>query len=137
MAYRGDLTPAQAYDLLKQRPDAVLVDVRTRAEWSYVGTPDLSELGRQVVLLEWVTFPDGAHNQNFVSQLGGSAPKDSPVMFICRSGARSVWAAEAATAAGYSEAYNVLEGFEGPPDRDRHRGRTAGWKVAGLPWKQS
>ena len=137
MAYQGDLTPSEAYDLLKRDDDAVLVDVRTRAEWSYVGVPDLSDIGRDVVTLEWITFPDGAPNPDFLTQLGQVATKDQPVVFLCRSGVRSVAAAEAATAAGWNEAYNILEGFEGPPDGERNRGRTSGWKVAGLPWRQS
>lgn len=136
--YAGDLGPAEAYELLKSEPDAVLVDVRTRAEWSYVGTPDLSELGREVVLAEWVTFPDGAPNPRFLDILLAAAPrKDAPVVFLCRSGVRSVAAAKAATDAGFTEAYNVTEGFEGPSDRSGHRGTAAGWKVRGLPWRQS
>ena len=137
MAYQGDLSPSQAYELLQQDDSAVLVDVRTRAEWSYVGVPDVSATGRDAVLLEWVSFPDGARNEDFVVHLEEVARHDVPVVFLCRSGVRSVAAAEAATAAGYTQAYNVLEGFEGPPDAQGHRGRAAGWKVAGLPWKQS
>ena len=138
MAYAGDLNPAEAYELLQSRPDAVLVDVRTRAEWAYVGTPDLSGLGREVVLAEWVSFPDGARNPQFLDLVtAASAGKDGPVVFLCRSGVRSVAAAEVATAAGFAEAYNVTEGFEGPPDGTGHRGTAAGWKVRGLPWRQS
>jgi rhodanese-related sulfurtransferase len=137
MAYQGDLTPSQAFQLLQDDPAAVLVDVRTRAEWSYVGVPDISSLGRQVATLEWVTFPDGARNAGFLAELERVAPSSAPVVFLCRSGVRSVAAAEAATAAGWAAAYNVLDGFEGPPDELGHRGRTSGWKVAGLPWKQS
>lgn len=138
MAYAGDLNPAEAYELLQGRPDAVLVDVRTRAEWSYVGTPDLSALGREVVLAEWVSFPDGARNPQFLDLVSAAAgAKSAPVVFLCRSGVRSVAAAEAATAAGFDQAYNVTEGFEGPPDATGHRGTAAGWKVRGLPWRQS
>jgi rhodanese-related sulfurtransferase len=137
MSYAGDLSPAEAYELLKREPDAVLVDVRTRAEWSYVGTPDLSELGREVVLAEWVTFPDGARNPQFVDSVAALARKNAPVVFLCRSGVRSIAAAEAVTAAGFTQAYNVTEGFEGPSDGSGHRGTAAGWKVRGLPWRQS
>jgi rhodanese-related sulfurtransferase len=138
MSYAGDLNPAEAYELLQNRPDAVLVDVRTRAEWSYVGTPDLSELGREVVLAEWVSFPDGARNPQFLAAVTEAAADPSvPVVFLCRSGVRSIAAAEAATEAGFSDAYNVTEGFEGPPDPTGHRGTQAGWKVRGLPWRQS
>jgi rhodanese-related sulfurtransferase len=138
MSYAGDLSPDQAYELLQSRPDAVLVDVRTSAEWSYVGTPDLSELGRQVVLAEWVTFPDGARNPRFLDDVAAAAEnQDSPLVFLCRSGVRSIAAAEAATAAGYNAAYNVTEGFEGPADAAGHRGTAGGWKSRGLPWRQS
>ena len=138
MSYAGDLSPAAAYELLAADPDAVLVDVRTRAEWSYVGTPDLSEVGRDVVLAEWVTFPDGARNPQFLEAVSAAAAsKDTPVVFLCRSGVRSVAAAEAATAAGFTAAYNVTEGFEGPSDASGHRGTAAGWKVRGLPWRQT
>jgi rhodanese-related sulfurtransferase len=138
MPYAGDLTPDEAFSLLESRPDAILVDVRTQAEWAYVGVPDLSGVGRAPVLSEWVTFPDGARNPAFLEQVSAaSTSKDAPVVFLCRSGVRSVAAAEAATAAGFSAAYNVTEGFEGPSDQEGHRGTAAGWKVRGLPWKQS
>jgi len=138
MTYAGDLSPTEAFELLGGHPEAVLVDVRTRAEWSYVGTPDLSGLGREVVLAEWVSFPDGARNPRFLDQLREVAPgPDTPVVFLCRSGVRSVAAAEAATAAGFTAAFNVTEGFEGPPDDSGHRGQAGGWKARGLPWRQS
>jgi rhodanese-related sulfurtransferase len=138
MAYAGDLSPDEAFELLAGNPEAVLVDVRTRAEWSYVGTPDLSGVGRDAVLAEWVSFPDGERNPRFLEAVGAAVTDPgTPVVFLCRSGVRSVAAAEAATAAGFTAAYNVTEGFEGPPDGAGHRGAAAGWKVRGLPWKQS
>jgi rhodanese-related sulfurtransferase len=138
MPYAGDVDPAAAYAVLTEREDAVLVDVRTTAEWRYVGGPDLSALGRAVVQIEWSRFPDGARNAAFVDELAAAGvAKDAPVLFLCRSGVRSVAAAEAATTAGWTSAYNVLQGFEGNPDGAGHRGSTGGWKVAGLPWRQS
>jgi len=114
----------------------VLVDVRTRAEWSYVGLPDLGQIGKDAILVEWQTFPDGRVNQRFTDELqAAGVDKDAPVYFLCRSGVRSVSAAEAATRAGWARAYNILDGFEGPHDGQRHRA-LAGWKVAGLPWMQ-
>jgi rhodanese-related sulfurtransferase len=138
MAYAGDLSPVQAYQLLSDDPDAVLVDVRTRAEWSYVGVPDLSGPDRRVVCVEWVSFPDGVRNPQFLAELAaaGIGPK-TPVTFLCRSGVRSVAAAELATAEGFARAYNIAEGFEGPVDGAGHRGSVGGWKAAGLPWRQS
>lgn len=135
--HAGDVTPEDAYAALAADPEAVLVDVRTQAEWVFVGTPDLSPLGKRPLLLEWQR-PDGSVNRGFVDDLRrAGVDEDDPVYFICRSGARSAAAAQAATAAGFDRAYNVAHGFEGPPDAARHRGTVAGWKVSGLPWTQS
>ncbi len=136
--YAGDLTPQQAWDLLAEHRDAVLVDVRTTAEWIYVGGPDTAELGRDTARIEWVSFPDGTPNARFVDQvrdLGLQEGDGRPVVFLCRSGQRSIGAAQAA-AAGLGPAYNVLDGFEGGLDADGHRGEK-GWRATGLPWKQS
>ncbi|QGN57016.1 rhodanese-like domain-containing protein [Nostocoides sp. HKS02] len=136
MTYAGDVQPEEAYAALAADEDAVLVDVRTTAEWNYVGLPELSALGKRVLCLEWQRFPDGALNGDFVEQLqDAGVPDGAPIYFLCRSGVRSVAAAEAATAAGLGPAYNVLDGFEGPHDEFGHR-TVAGWKVAGLPWRQ-
>lgn len=136
MTYAGDVTPAQAWERLSADPSAVLVDVRTAAEWSYVGLPDLSGLGRQVVTVEWQTYPSGRPNEAFLTQLAEAGlERGTTAFYLCRSGVRSIAAAEAATAAGLGTAYNVLEGFEGPHDAHGHRS-VAGWKVAGLPWRQ-
>lgn len=135
--YAGDLAPSKAWALLADDPDAVLVDVRTRAEWQWVGGADLSELGRRAVGIEWVSS-EGEPNTRFVEQLteAGIGP-ETPVLFLCRSGGRSAAAAQVATAAGFGPAYNVAEGFEGDPDASGHRGTVNGWKVAGLAWRQS
>ena len=136
MSYAGDVTPAEAWEALSDDPAAVLVDVRTAAEWSYVGLPDLRGLAKDVVRIEWQTYPTGAVNTDFVAELAAAGvDREAPVYFICRSGVRSVAAAEAATAAGWSQSRNVLEGFEGPHDAQHHRA-VSGWKVAGLPWVQ-
>lgn len=136
MSYAGDITPQQSWELLSENPDAVLVDVRTDAEWKWVGVPDLTGLGREVVFVEWNTA--NGRNENFVADLiaAGVTPGERPVIFLCRSGARSIAAAEAATAAGIAPSYNVLEGFEGQLDETGHRGVT-GWRAEGLPWKQT
>jgi rhodanese-related sulfurtransferase len=114
----------------------VLVDVRTRAEWTYVGLPEVSPPDQGPVLVEWQRFPDGRVNDRFVDELreAGVTP-GTPLYFLCRSGVRSVAAAEAATAAGLGPAYNILHGFEGPLDEQGRR-TVAGWKNAGLPWRQ-
>lgn len=120
---------------------SVLIDVRTVAEWSYVGIPDLSSVGKKPVLVEWQTFPTNQVNEAFVGQLsealkGLSADHTTELFFICRSGARSLRAAEAMTAAGFIRCRNVTDGFEGPLDAARHRGKIGGWKAKGLPWVQ-
>jgi rhodanese-related sulfurtransferase len=136
MSYAGDVDPAEAYGALAADEDAVLVDVRTTAEWNYVGLPDLSGIDKRVICVEWQRFPDGAVNGDFVDQLQDvGLPDGAPIYFLCRSGVRSAAAAEAATAAGLGPAYNVTEGFEGPHDEHGHR-TVSGWKNAGLPWRQ-
>ena len=137
--YAGDLSAAEAWALLSGDPAAQLVDVRTTAEWSFVGIPDLAGVGRQACCIEWQSFPSMAQNRSFVAQADGAVGgrKDTPVLFLCRSGARSRAAAMAMTAAGYTHAYNIAGGFEGDLDQNRHRGLQNGWKAAGLPWKQT
>jgi rhodanese-related sulfurtransferase len=131
LSYFGALTPLEAYALLAANPGARLIDVRTRAEWDYVGRVPGS------TLIEWNTYPSGARNPAFLDQLQGSMEhRQAPVLFICRSGQRSDSAARVAAAAGYAMAFNVLEGFEGPKDGDGHRGTLGGWRKAGLPWVQ-
>ena len=137
--YAGDITPQEAWDLLKSNEDAVLVDVRTDAEWRFVGVPDTTEAGKEPLFIEWVNYPDGERNHQFVAQLkeAGIEPgSDAPIVFLCRSGQRSIGAAVAATDAGITPAYNVLEGFEGPTNDGGHRG-WQGWRSAGLPWRQN
>jgi len=136
--YAGDVGADEAWDMLKSDPTAQLVDVRTVAEWNFVGLPDLAMLGRKVHCVEWQMFPSMAPNPDFVAQTSGAlAAPDAPVFFICRSGARSRAAAMAMTRAGFQKAFNVAGGFEGDLNGQRHRGLENGWKAAGLPWKQS
>ena len=136
MTYAGDVTPQQTYAALRDDSSAVLVDVRTRAEWTYVGLPDLTGLGRQVLTIEWQSFPDGARNHGFLDRLKEAGVTEGrPVYFLCRSGVRSAAAAELVTAQGLGPAYNVSDGFEGPHDEHGHR-TVAGWKADGLPWRQ-
>lgn len=136
--YAGDITPLQAWDMLKEDNGAVLVDVRTDAEWAYVGLPDLSKIGKNCALISWARFPDMSPNPAFLQNLQDVQPEHAkPVLFLCRSGVRSIAAAVAATSAGYSQCYNILEGFEGNHDTQAHRGAVSGWKASNLDWKQS
>ena len=136
--YAGDVAPATAWKILSESKDAVLIDVRTRAEWNYVGLPDLASLDKKPALIEWQVFPSMQLNADFVATLSGAvADKDAPLLFLCRSGVRSAAAAKAMSAAGYSTCLNVADGFEGPLDADAKRGAAGGWKAAGLPWRQT
>jgi len=131
LPYSGAVTPQEAHEFWRNAPGAQLVDVRTRAEWDYVGRiPGAVEI-------ELLTYPGNRPNANFVAELERSVDKSRPVLFICRSGGRSHNAALAATQAGYGECYNVLEGFEGDRDAAGHRNTKGGWRHAGLPWTQS
>lgn len=136
-----DVPVADVWAHLKSDVAAILIDVRTRAEWVFVGLPDLSAIGKRVVTLEWQTFPDNRVDPDFPERLRGllesaGTAKDTELFFLCRSGGRSRMAAEAMAAAGYSHCHNIAEGFEGPLDPSQQRGRLAGWKAAGLPWAQ-
>ena len=132
-----NVAPQQVWDALKSDPAARLVDVRTDAEWSYVGLPDLRETGREPLLIPWQLFPTMQVNAGFTDQLAAAGlTPESRIYFLCRSGVRSLASAEAAQAAGFPHAYNIADGFEGPPDHEGHRGQLAGWKAAGLPWRQ-
>jgi len=128
--YFGDVTPAEAW-ALHQAGAATLIDVRTQPEWAYVGHID------GVPLVQWRAYGAEQPNPEFLAQLGQHAPTNQPVMFLCRSGARSQSAASVATAAGYAQAMNILEGFEGDLDDRKQRGSKGGWRAAGLPWVQS
>lgn len=132
-----NVAPQQVWDTLRQDPSACLVDVRTNAEWAYVGLPDLSESGREPVLIPWQVFPSMQVNGAFVQHMrdAGLEPGNK-IYFLCRSGVRSTAAAQAAQAAGFPHAFNIADGFEGPPDGAGHRGTVAGWKADGLPWRQ-
>ena len=126
---------------LTKSANTVLIDVRTKAEWAFVGVANLASLGKQPILVEWQGFPDNRVNPAFVEQLAEAlnrvgADQNSELLFICRSGGRSLMAARAMASAGYTRCRNVMEGFEGSLDPDRHRGRLGGWKAQGLPWVQ-
>lgn len=131
LPYLGALTPLEAGEILGLVPDAKLVDVRTRAEWDWVGKIPES------IQIEWNTYPGGQANPGFITELKHQVNVNALTMFICRSGARSSAAAKAATEVGYQNSYNVLEGFQGDKDENGHRDSINGWRKAGLPWTQS
>ena len=130
LPYKGALHPDEAYEILQSAPGAKLVDVRSRAELDWVGRlPNAVEI-------EWATYPGMKLNPHFLAQFEQQVDKESLVLIICRSGVRSHHAATVATNAGFSDCYNVLEGFEGEKGADGHRNTLGGWRVAGLPWEQ-
>ena len=132
-----NVAPTQTWEALAQDPAARLVDVRTDMEWTTIGVPDLTGAGKEAILISWQVAPAMQRNPGFEAQLrdAGLDP-DHKIYFLCRSGVRSMAAAEAALAAGYKHAFNVADGFEGPPDSSGQRGTTAGWQADQLPWKR-
>lgn len=137
-----EMVSSDAWALLAEQPDSILVDVRTLAEWSFVGVPELSDIGKAAVLMEWQQYPSMAVAPDFAENLlvhlaQQGVGSDAPLLFICRSGARSLSAAAAIEATGQQRRLiNVSDGFEGPLDQGGHRGSVAGWKAANLPWRQ-
>ena len=140
--YAGDISAAEAYEFLSKDSAALLVDVRTKPEWAFVGAPDLSNISKEPIFIEWQEFPSMRVAPEFVARLkeaigkhGGDA--SAPILFLCRSGARSRAAAIAMSAAGQLHCFNIAGGFEGRHDDQRRRGSVNGWKADGLPWAQS
>lgn len=131
--YRGDVSPLEAYREVTDNPNAVLLDVRTEAEWDFVGSPAVKGLK----CVSWQVYPQMEQNRDFVAQVAeaGITP-DNDIYLICRSGVRSAHAANALTQAGYMNCWNVAGGFEGDRDENDRRGAVNGWKHAGLPWHQ-
>ncbi|MEM7300070.1 MAG: rhodanese-like domain-containing protein [Pseudomonadota bacterium] len=141
MTYADDVTPSQCWQQLTENQAAQIVDVRTVAEWSFVGLPDLSTASKDVICEEWQQFPTMQVNEAFAHRVGEKlqaigTKTDDPLFFLCRSGVRSKSAAAAMTAAGYTQCFNITGGFEGDKDDEGHRGGVNGWKVENLPWRQ-
>lgn len=140
--YAGDLLALDAYALLEGDAAAVLIDVRTNAEWAFVGTPDIRSLGKTPLFLEWQSYPSMTIEADFAARLeaqlrSAGVERGASLVFLCRSGARSRQAAIAMTSAGWAPCFNVSDGFEGPLDGSRRRGGAGGWKAGGLPWAQT
>jgi rhodanese-related sulfurtransferase len=140
--YAGDLLAIDAYSLLDGERTSVLIDVRTQAEWAYVGTPDIQALGKTPLFLEWQSYHSKAVDANFAIRLeallqSGGVDRGASLVFLCRSGARSRQAAIAMTSAGWGPCFNVADGFEGPLGDSRRRSGVGGWKAGGLPWTQT
>jgi rhodanese-related sulfurtransferase len=140
----SEAVPKAVWDVLENDESTVLVDVRTKAEWAFVGKPDLSTLDKEVLCIEWSEYPDMSVNPNFVATLMENLVgcKPTSVFFLCRSGVRSLSAAKAVSQALVDTEFsfdcvNILEGFEGDMNAEKKRGSHNGWKARGLPWGQS
>ncbi len=132
LPYAGAVTPEEAYALLCAAPTVKLIDVRTQAERDWVGRVAIPDA--QHCAVQWTVYPGGAKNPNFLEQLAQCARPDDVLLFLCRSGVRSRYAAQAATEHGYLNCFDILEGFEGDRDDDGHRKTVGGWCRARLPW---
>jgi rhodanese-related sulfurtransferase len=142
LGYAGDLLAIDAYALLEGDATSVLIDVRTEAEWAYVGTPNIQALNKTPLFVEWQSYPLMAVDANFTGRLEAllqskGVERGASLVFLCRSGARSRHAATAMTNAGWGPCFNVSDGFEGPLGESRQRGGVSGWKAGGLPWTQT
>jgi len=141
--YAGELSVGDAYALLKEDHKAELVDVRTQAEWTWVGVPDLSDLGKTPIFVEWASYPGMRPAADFAQRViaeltARGVDQETPVLFLCRSGVRSLAAARALASAGWRRCYNISDGFEGNLDAATHRrGGLGGWRAGGMPWTQS
>lgn len=142
--YVDQVDPTTAFEMLKAQPGAELVDVRTIAEWSFVGVPNLEAIGKECIFVEWATFPEMTQNHAFADSVLSriDLEKVSHILFLCRSGVRSLHAANLMTSIFEGEGrtvscLNIAEGFEGDLDADRHRGLKTGWKARALPWRQT
>lgn len=136
-AYAGEVTPLEAWEYVNTHADSLLIDVRTLPEWQFTGVPDMSTAAGKFTKISWKNYPSFALNQDFINAMAREEiSKDTPLFFLCRSGGRSLDAAISMTAQGYTHCFNIMDGFEGEPDVEDHRGVIAGWKASGLPWRQ-
>ena len=141
MNYAGDVLARDCWFDLETNQMAQLVDVRTVPEWQFVGVPDLAGINKKVISVEWQRYPDMQVNADFIEDISSrleqlNCGKNDPVYMLCRSGVRSIAAADAMTSFGFTKVFNILHGFEGDKDQAGHRGKSAGWKFDELPWKQ-
>ena len=136
--YKADISPLDAWEKLKNNKDSILVDVRSNAEWFFVGVPHLHEIQKECIFLEWQVFPEMYYNLSFFTQFKSYDIKpEQDVLFLCRSGARSAEAAGHITAHGFKHCYNIKDGFEGDADSNHKRSCINGWRFENLPWIQS
>ncbi len=138
-----EIEPKEAYEKLRS-PNSILIDVRTDAEFAFVGQVDLSTLNKEAIMLPWKIFPNMNINPRFhimlekalKEKLKNDDNKNADLIFMCKSGARSFDAARFMTEFGYNNCYNLVGGFEGDLDENSHRANINGWKANKLPWRQ-
>lgn len=138
MQIAGEIEPKQAYEVLQKEEKSFLVDVRTQAEWAFTGVADLSSINKKTLLVSWLNYPNMQPNQNFVQQLTEKIPdKNSKIFFLCKTGGRSFDAAQNISQLGYTNCFNVINGYEGDLNEKNQRSSINGWRASGLPWHQN
>ena len=130
------ISPQNAFELLKNQKNSVLIDVRTSEELNFVGVVNASSFENRLIFLAWQTLPQMQQNQNFANDLLAKVNKDNEVLFLCRTGGRSNQSAQLASTFGFKKCYNIINGFEGDLNSQNHRGLVNGWKASNLPWEQ-
>ena len=136
--FAGNVSPKDAFQALQDTTEAILIDVRTQPEWVFSGTPNLTSINKKLQTISWKLYPTMETNSEFTQMVASVAPNtNTPLYFICKTGGRSTDAAIAMTQAGYTQCYNLAEGFEGDRDGQGRRGNITGWKAAELPWEQA
>lgn len=132
-----NISSKECFEILSNKVDAYLIDVRTLPEWKFVGVPDLSLINKETFFVSWQIYPEMNENKNFKEQiLDLGIQKNSNLYFICRSGQRSLNAAKLLINNGFSSCFNIHDGFEGDLDQHNKRSLINGWKYNNLPWKQ-
>ena len=133
----NEINSYDCFEILKKNKQSHLVDVRTKEEWEYVGIPDLTSINKKTIFISWHLYPDMRINCDFRTDiLHSNIKQDDTIILICRSGQRSLEAAQYLNKLGYKNSYNVIDGFEGNKDLSNHRSKLNGWKYSKLPWKQ-
>lgn len=137
------ISPQEAFEILKKDPNSVLIDVRTYEEFNFVGFVNAVDFNERIVLLPWQLFPQMEENPAFddsleesLQKLLGDKSKEATLLFLCRTGGRSHMAAFHTQNLGYENCYNILSGFEGDFNNEQQRGKVNGWKASNLPWRQ-
>jgi len=137
-SYAGDITALEAWQILTEDQHGLLVDVRTKAECCFVGIPDLTAINKKPLFIEWQIYPSMQPNSQFLIELSkNQISSDTPLLFLCRSGSRSMSAAQLCASNGFISCFNIIDGFEGPLDANKQRTSSFGWKMQKLSWIQS